>query len=134
MKTKKQEIEKLEKGFKKEIKNILFNVIFCSAVLGSVILFYKNIILTCIILVIISVIALIKWKSYRTLLIFIIGGFWGPISEILAIKAGVWSYTTASMFGVPFWLFLVWGDAAAFLYQTAREIKRIGVKDELGKK
>ena len=123
--------KKIEKGFKKEIKNIIFNIIFCSSVLGSVVLFYKNILLTTIILAILSIIALIKWKSYRTLLIFIIGGIWGPLSEIIAIKMGVWAYSESSILNIPLWLILVWGDAAAFLYQTARELKKIGVKDKL---
>ena len=132
MTTKKQEkeIEKIEEGFKREVKNILFNLAFCIFVLGTVIIFYKNILLTFILVLFGSILALIKWKSYRTLIIFFIGGLWGPVSEMLAIKAGVWTYTTTSLFGVPLWLFLVWGDAAAFIYETAKEIKRIGIKDD----
>ena len=127
----KKEIKKLQNGMKKEIKNIITNFIFSVLVLFSVVFFYKNILLTCTLLIIFCTIWLIKWKSYKTLLIFLIGAIFGSIFEMISVQFGAWTYTSNSIFGVPYWLFLVWGAAAAFIYQIAKEIKRIGIKDKI---
>jgi len=113
---------------KKEWKNILFNCIFAILALVFPILFYKNNLLATILLLTISIIGLLKWKSWITLILFIFGGIWGPISEIIAIQYGVWEYTLPNFFSVPIWLFILWGMAAAFLYQTALEFIKLGVK------
>jgi hypothetical protein len=122
---KKKEVEKI---VKKEWKNILFNVLFASLVFIVIILTYKNIILTSILVASLSLIALFKWKSKITFLVFLFGSLWGTFSEMIAVTFGVWNYTLPSFYNVPLWLFLVWGDATSFLYQTGVEIKRLGVK------
>ncbi|MCX6750940.1 MAG: hypothetical protein NTZ83_05760 [Candidatus Pacearchaeota archaeon] len=121
-------IEKEKKVIKKEWWNILFNCIFAILALLFPILFYKNIPLTTILLLIVSIIGLLKWKSWITLVIFIFGGLFGPLCEIIATKYGVWQYTLPNFLTVPIWLFLVWAMAAAFLYQTALEFIKLGVK------
>ena len=120
--------EKEEKIIKKEWWNILFNCIFAALALLITILFYKNNLLGTILLLIISIIGLLKWKSWVTLIIFLFGALWGPISESIAIRAGVWEYAVPNFFNVPIWLFVLWGIAAAFLYQTALEFRKLGVK------
>jgi len=121
-------IEKEGKIIKKEWGNILFNCIFAALALLITIFFYKNNFLATILLLIVSIISLLKWKSWATLIIFLFGALWGPICENIAIKYGVWEYAFPNFFNVPIWLFVLWGMAAAFLYQTALEFRKLGVK------
>ncbi len=121
-------MKKIGKKIKQEWKNILFNVILVFITTGIVILFYEDILLTTILLIIVSIIWLIKWKSKITLMIFIFGALGGPICEIIAISFGVWNYTFPNLFNIPFWLFILWGDTTAFLYQMVLEIKKLGIK------
>lgn len=118
------------KKIKKEWKNILFNCIFALFAVGIPSLFYKNIFLTTTLLIIVSLIGLIKWKSSLATTIFIFGMFWGPISEMIAIHFGAWNYAIPNFYTVPAWLFLVWGMAAVFLFETSKEIHKLGVKDD----
>lgn len=94
-----------------------------------VILFYNNILLTSILLAITSIISLVKWNSRITFVVFIFGALWGAFSEMLAIYYGVWNYAVTNFFNIPFWLFIIWGNAAAFLYQTGKEFGRLGIKN-----
>ena len=107
----------------KKYENILFDIGFALATFFSVLLLYKNISLTTIILAAIAIIGLIRWKSKRTLIIFIFAGIFGTIAEIVAIKIGIWNYKITSFLSIPLWLFIVWGNAGAFIYQIAKEIK-----------
>lgn len=121
-------IKKEEKLVRKELYNILFNCLFAFVSLLIPILFKKYILSATLLLLSVSIIALIKWKSKITLLVFVFGALWGPLSEMIAIYFNVWSYSNPNFFNIPFWLFLVWGNAAAFLYQTGLEIHKLGIK------
>jgi len=109
-------------------KNILLNLGFAFATFVVVLLFYKNILLTAGILAGIAIIGLVKWKSMRTLKIFIFAGIFGTLAEIVAIKIGIWDYNITGLMSVPLWLFIVWGNAGAFIYQIAKEIKERKIK------
>lgn len=126
MKKKKQ--DKLEQGIKKEWKNIIFNIVFAFVVVFSAALLHDYIWIAAGFLLILSLFVLIKWNSRVTIFIFIFGAFWGPLSEMICIAFGAWQYSNVNFYSIPIWLFIVWGDAAAFLYQTAFEIKKLGVK------
>ncbi len=108
---------------KKGNRNFWFNSLFAIATFLIVIFFYRNITITTIVLLIIAIIGLIRWKSTKTLYVFILGGIFGTFAEIIAIKFGVWNYTITNFFNIPFWLFIVWGNSSAFIYQSAKEIK-----------
>jgi hypothetical protein len=118
----------MKKKIKKEWKNIIFNIIFAVLVLLIVIIFYKNILLTTLLELILAIIGLLKWKSKVTLIIFIFGGIFGGIAEIIAINYNVWNYSITNWMHIPFWLFFVWGNASSFIYQAAIEIKKLGIK------
>ena len=47
--------------------------------------------------------------------IFVFAGIFGPLTEIICIKAGAWSYTTPSFLGIPLWLPLLWGGAGLLI-------------------
>jgi len=118
----------LIKDLKKEWKNITFNMLFAVLTLIVVIITYKNIILTTVLVGLITIIGLIKWKSKITVALFIIMGILGTFAEVYAISKGVWVYSISDFKNIPTWLFIVWGNAAAFIYQTSLEIKKLGLK------
>jgi len=122
---------KFEKRLRREWKNIIFNCIFSIAIILIVILFYKNILLTIILEAIVVIIGLIKWKSKLTLAVFLFGAFWGAIAEMVVIyTSGALVYSLPNILNlIPAWLFIIWGAAAAFIFETANEIKSLGVKD-----
>lgn len=107
---------------KKEF-NYLFEILFVVINVLIVTFFYKNILLTTTLLLLITIIGLIKWKSKRTLIIFIIVAISGAFAEMFCIYIGVWKYTITNFVNIPFWLFIVWGNAAAVIYQVAKKIK-----------
>ena len=113
---------------KQEWENIIFNAVFVILTFLFVIIFYKNIILTTVLIGLLSIIGLIEWKSKLTLIIFIFGAIFGVMAEIIAAYYNIWNYTFANFYDVPLWLFIVWGNATAFIYQTALESKKLGVK------
>jgi hypothetical protein len=125
----KKTIKNETKIIRKEWKNILFNLLFAFFAVLIPSLLYENIILTTTLLVLVSLIGLFKWKSKLSLAIFLFGAVWGPLSEMFAIHFGAWQYSTTNFYTIPIWLFIVWGDAAVFLFETAKEIKKLGVKE-----
>jgi hypothetical protein len=116
------------KKIRQEWKNIIFNAIFAGLILLLTILFYKKIVLASVLISLVTIISLIKWKSKINFLIFIFGAISGGIAEMIAIHFGVWNYTVTNFYNIPFWLLIVWGDAALYIYQTARELKKLGVE------
>ncbi len=105
-------------------KNNLFNGIFAVLTLSITILFYRKILLATILLLALAFIALIKWKSKITLLVFIFGAIFGTLAEIISIKFGLWNYSVTSIFNIPYWLFVVWGNAAIFIYHLALGLRK----------
>lgn len=118
----------MKRGLKQEWKNIIFDLAFAILTFLFVIFFYKNIPLTTILLILLALSGLIKWKSKLTIIVFFMGAISGTLAEMLAIKYHIWSYSFTNFINVPFWLFVLWGNAAAFIYQTALEIKKLGVR------
>jgi hypothetical protein len=125
-----KEVKMRSKSVWKEKKNLIFNSIFAILTLMIPILFYKNVVLATTLLLIVAVIGLSKWKSKLTLAIFVFGAIFGGVAEILAIYFGIWSYAVTNLWNIPSWLLIVWGNAAAFIYQTAVEFRKLGVKDK----
>jgi len=121
-------VKKEKRLIKQEWKNIAFNLAFAFLTLAAAIVFYKNILLATLVLAIITLLGMLKWKSWLTLCIFISTAIWGPVSEIIAIYFGAWQYPFVNVFNIPLWLFFVWGNAGVFIYQTSIEIRKLGVK------
>lgn len=120
--------KKLANVLSHESANILFDILFISFALSVVVNFYNNILLATALLSVVSFIGLFKWKSKMTLILFFLVGILGTFAEIIAISYGVWFYPINNFINVPFWLFILWGDAAAFIYQISKEIKALGVR------
>ena len=120
---------KLSKKIKKEWENLLFNLIFVILAIVIIILFNSNTTLTTILEMILGIVGLIKWKSKRTLAIFIVAGIFGTIAEMIVIYTSqTWIYAFPTFMQlVPIWLFAVWANAGAFIYETSKEIHKLGV-------
>ena len=119
-----------KKSFWRERWNILFDILIMVIDTIIVYFFYKNIILTTILISLVSITALIKWKSKITLIIFLISGIIGSSLEIIIINSGAWKYSLLNFINIPIWLILLWGVTGAALYQLAIEIKKLGVKEK----
>lgn len=113
---------------KREWKNLVFNGLFAITTLLIILFFYSKIFIATTILSIVTIIGMVKWKSWSTFAIFLFGAIGGTGAEMLAINSGVWSYAIINLFNIPIWLFIVWGNAACFIYQTAIELVKLGVK------
>ncbi len=116
------------KQLKEEKKNLFFNGLFAFSTLLITIMFFDKTFLAILSLGSIALAGLIKWKSRLTLLMFVFGALFGAIAEVIAIYFGVWSYSVSNFFNIPLWLLIVWGNVAAFIYQTAFEFKKLGIK------
>ena len=114
--------------FDHEIRGLIFNGIFAVLTLTIVVNFYRNINLTTLLLSVLAIIALLKWRNKNTLIIFIVGGILGTIAEIIGVSFGVWNYSVANFLNVPSWLLVLWGNVAIFIYRLSNEIKKIKMK------
>ena len=108
---------------KTKFANIEFEIWFFVANLLIIILFYKNIALTTVLLGIVAFIGLFKWNSFRTFCIFILAGIAFPVLEMIASYFGVWHYAIFNIINIPFWLLIAWGNGGAFIYQTAKNFR-----------
>ncbi|MBT7706258.1 hypothetical protein HN747_02310 [archaeon] len=120
---------RLIKKLERESWRILFNFLIAILAITSVILFHKNTILTTSLLIIFSIVGLLFWRSKLTLAIFIFCGLAFGIAEIFVSSFSVWTYVYSGSLKVPTWLFILWGITGAFIQQTSREIRKLGVKE-----
>lgn len=105
------------------ISNRAFNLIFALLTFLIIILFYHNILLACILLIFLTSYTLFRYDSKLVTVLFIFGLFFGTFAEIFSVYYGVWSYALPNFFGVPLWLFIVWGNAAIFIYRLGVDLK-----------
>jgi len=110
--------------------NIIFNFIFIAASISVVLIFYKNIMLTNILLIIIAIIGICKYKSKLSLIIFIFFGIIFGVAESIVSTMGPWTYEVSNTMNIPSWLFILWGNTAVFIHQTIREIRKLGIKED----
>jgi len=119
-----------KKIIKKEWKNITFNIVFMVFSMLAVITFYKNILLTSAILLLITIIGLLRWRSKLSVAIFIVFGILFGIGEVFVSQAGPWKYMSFDVSNVPSYLFILWGNTAMFIHQMTREIRKFGIKED----
>lgn len=107
-----------------KIKSIIYVFMFVIIAAISVSLFWKNVFLLCVLLL---VIAFIKHKIIpikKELLFFVIGGLIGSSVESVIMLSGPWSYSLNSIINFPLWLPFLWGLAGTLgisLYQAITE-------------
>ena len=106
---------------------LLFNSAFGALTLAIILLAHSQIWLATALLAIVAITGLYYWKSKTTTAIFFLGGALCALAETTAINAGVWSYSNSNLLGAPIWIYIVWGNSSAFIYQTA-----LGLRELLG--
>lgn len=114
----------------KRLKELFFNLCFAFLILAIITFLGREEILTSLLLFILAVVGLVKWNSRVTLSIFLFIALLGSIIEAIGVYFNIWVYTIDSYFIFPIWMVPAWGNAAAFIYQTAIEFKRLGLKDK----
>ena len=110
---------------KGEMNEIIFAIFFGVATLFPAMFLYKNILLATSLVLIVSGLGILFWRTKSNLYIFVFAGIFGPISEMLCVHHGAWNYSIANFVNIPVWLFFIWGNAGQFLYNTGLLIKRL---------
>ena len=113
-----------KKKLDNNLKNNLFNGVFALLTLIIILFFYERIWIATILLSILSIIALIKWKSRITLLVFIFSAVFGVVVEMISLYFGIWNYNLINFYNIPCWLFFAWGNAGIFIYHLALGFRR----------
>jgi hypothetical protein len=117
---------KLKKIWNEEKHNVHFNALFAIVALLIIVLFYDRILLATILEILLGIAGLIKWKSKVTLIVYFICAFLGTLAESVVVSsANVWTYAFPNFLNVPVWLFFLWGNAGAFIYEIAKEVKKM---------
>lgn len=116
----------MKEGERKKLNGLLFVWLFALLNLLTVLVFYKNVLLTTGLLLLLSIIGFIVWRVHIPLWIFLVGALCGGIAEMIAIYQGVWNYEITNILNVPSWLFVLWGNTALFFYHLAIEFERKG--------
>ena len=106
---------------------VMFNFFFAVIAISIIIIIRNNILLATILEILLGFIGLFVWKSKITTTVFIMGGLWGSLIEIAIMSnTNAWAYTAAGSIGVfPFWMIVIWANAASFIYETTKELKKL---------
>ncbi len=104
---------------------LLFNSAFGALTLAIILLAHSQIWLATTLLALVAITGLYFWKSKTTSAIFFIGGVLCALAETTAINAGIWSYSSSNLLGAPMWIYIVWGNSAAFIYETALSLREL---------
>lgn len=108
--------------FKKEL---LFEFIIFSLGISFIVFFWKNNILTAMLLLILYITANRFLHKKHDIVFYISGGILGPTAEIVCIRYGAWSYANPTYFGIPIWLPLAWGFASVMLVRISETFVKI---------
>ena len=107
---------------KRLLRAFMFSCVLAMVSLFSVSLFWKSPLELTWILIAVSILMLLVWKSRDDTITFFICGIAGALSESLAIAFGAWTYAFPSIIGIPFWLPFLWGIAALFMKRISFEV------------
>lgn len=92
----------------------------------ALIFLWQRVILLAVVLFLLSLIELLAVGSKKLAIIFIISGIGGAAIEIISIYFGIWTYNINSFWGVPIWLFPLWGNAGIFIVTIYKLLSRLG--------
>lgn len=80
---------------------------------------WRNNLLVASILVILWAISIKYWHTKADNVLFVLAFFGGSLAEINAVQLGIWSYSNPTIFGIPLWLPLVWGETVVVTKRIA---------------
>ena len=94
-------------------KLILAYVLAASSIIAVLFFWQQNALLTLLLLAICA--ATLVTIGKKDFPVFFLTSLFGALSEILAIRFGVWTYANPTYLGIPLWLPLLWGQASLFI-------------------
>lgn len=78
--------------------------------INATFLLWKDNFLVAAMLAVLWAICIRYWHTKEDNILFVMGGFAGPILEATAVNLGIWSYTNPNFLGIPLWLPLIWAE------------------------
>ena len=84
-------------------------------------LFWESELLTTALLCAIFILFMTVDEHRRHLPIFFYSFTLGPISELICIYAGAWSYSNAYLLPIPLWLPFIWGMAGVHMSEMSEK-------------
>jgi hypothetical protein len=118
---------------KRLLKSFLYSIVLALVSLHSVALFWQNSLMLTGILIFLSLLMFLVWRSKEDVILYIVASVSGAVAESTAIAFGAWSYAIPDISGIPYWLPFLWGIAAVFIKRISFEIHDF-VKDNLNSK
>jgi hypothetical protein len=88
-------------------------------------LFWGNELLALVLLALVTLCAMTVKIHRRHLITFVYGAILGPLSELVCIYFGAWSYTNVSMLPIPLWLPIAWGLAGVHISEVNELIEKL---------
>jgi hypothetical protein len=110
--------------------NIGFNLLFGALTLGVTIIFAYEPMIASVLLAILFAAGMLKWRDSSVFVTSLFGLIAGTCCEMALTARGVWEYGHSDFLGVPVYLFFIWLNAAAFIYQTGDEVRRLFGEDD----
>lgn len=87
--------------------------------INATFLLWKDNFLVATILAVLWAVCVRYWHTKEDNVLFVVGGFAGPILEATAVHLGIWSYTNPNFLGIPLWLPLIWGETVVVAKRIA---------------
>jgi len=87
----------------------IFAFLIGSLAVISVCLFWRQPVLTSLVLIFLALIKHQKYPLKHEFALFVLAAIWGGVFESMAIFAGAWSYTKTDLINIPLWLPFLWG-------------------------
>lgn len=103
---------------------LAFNFLFMLLSILLIVFFRENEILTFCLMLVITFIGLLKWRTKIAIAVFAFFGLLFGFAEMIIGQLEVWAYAGPSMFIAPLWLFVLWGNSALFIYHTSIALKK----------
>jgi hypothetical protein len=101
------------------------NAILALGSLLVTLLFWRTELIAALLLILIA--AWILWRRPRrsSFAVYGIAVVFGPLTEMLAISQGAWTYADPHLGSIPLWLPFLWGNAGLFLISAERFADRL---------
>jgi len=109
-------------------KELLLELLIYAAGMASVFLFFRNNIVTTVLVIATGLVALKFWHKKHDLYFYVAGAVVGSVGEIIYISFGVWQYANPTFLGIPMWLPFGWGSAVMIIKRIAETFVKIEMK------
>lgn len=115
---------------KRILKALIYSLVLAAGCLIAVSALWERPFLLTIIIVGIGIGFLSITRKIEDIILYLVVSISGAVAEIIAIYFGAWTYTSANVAGIPFWLAPLWGAAAVYVKRMSEEINEF-VKEKI---